>query len=401
MQPDVSVTIYPVSTFMQQAKGLLEGAFPWLWVTGEISNLVLAQSGHVYFTLKDAQAQVRCAFFKTGARRLPFTLQNGQQVVIQARVSLYEARGDFQLIVLQLQPAGEGALQLAFLQLKQKLTAEGLFDPARKRPLPRFPKTIGVITSSSGAVIRDILTITQRRSPVTSVIIYPTLVQGKPAAAQIAASIALANQRQEVEVLLLARGGGSLEDLWAFNEEVVARAIAASQLPTISAIGHETDFTIADFVADLRAPTPSAAAELLTPDLSSWIRQVEQQFRLLQQAMLRQLQHSQQQLLTLQQRVQHPEQRLNEFALRLQHLNARLQRSGMDNWTQAQQALARLAEKLHTVSPLQTLERGYAIATQQSTQALVRDAAQLQLKEELQLRFAKGSCLATVTQINE
>lgn len=401
MQSDTSAALYQVSEFMQQAKSLLEGSFPWLWVTGEISNLVTAQSGHVYFTLKDAQAQVRCAFFKPGARRLPFTLQNGQQVVMQARVSLYEARGDFQLIVLALQPAGEGALQLAFLQLKQKLNAEGLFDPARKRPIPAFPKTIGIITSSAGAALRDILIVTQRRSPVTSLVIYPTLVQGTLAGEQIAQMIQVANQRREVDVLLLARGGGSLEDLWAFNEEVVARAIANSALPTVSAIGHETDFTIADFVADLRAPTPSAAAELLTPDFGTWLAQFSQHFRLLQHAARKQLQRLQQGLLNLQQRVVHPQQRLQAFALRTHHLGDRLLRCGNIQLQQAQQHVAHLADKLHTVSPLQTLQRGYAIASDANTRSIVRDASQLQPRDRLIVRFAQGECLAEVVETTQ
>lgn len=245
---------------------MLEGSFRTLWVKGEISNLATPASGHMYFSLKDATSQVRCAFFKGRNRLLKFKPENGDEVLIQANVSLYEGRGEFQLIVQDMEPAGLGALQKAFEQLKAKLAAEGLFSDIHKKPLPEYPKTIGVITSPTGAAIRDILTTLKRRYPLADVIIYPVPVQGTSAANEIASMINKANGRKECDVLILARGGGSLEDLWSFNEEVVARAMFDASIPIVTGVGHEIDFTIADFVADLRAPTPTSAAEHVSPD---------------------------------------------------------------------------------------------------------------------------------------
>ena len=262
--PPVATTprkIYTVSQLNRETGQLLSRHFLSIRVEGEISNLSTPASGHVYFSLKDANAQVRCAMFKNQRRRGGFKPENGKQVIVTAEVSLYEPRGDYQLIVEHIEEAGDGALRRAFDALKLKLSAEGLFDAANKQSLPALPKAIGVITSPSGAAIRDILTVLQRRFPAIPVIIYPTAVQGTNAQHEIAGAIAIANKSWQCDVLILARGGGSLEDLWAFNEEKVARAIATSSIPIISGIGHETDFTIADFAADLRAPTPSAAAE--------------------------------------------------------------------------------------------------------------------------------------------
>ena len=255
--------IYSVAELSLEIRNLLERQFPDVWVTGEVSNLRAAGSGHLYFTLKDETAQLRAVCFRNQARYLKFKPQDGLAVIARGRLSVYEARGEYQLYVEFLEPAGLGALQLAFEQLKQKLAAEGLFDPARKKPLPMLPRVIGVVTSPTGAVIRDILRILHRRFRNINVLIYPVKVQGEGAAQEIAQGIEYFNRQAPVDVMIVARGGGSLEDLWAFNEEVVARAIAASKIPVISAVGHETDFTIADFVADLRAPTPSAAAELV------------------------------------------------------------------------------------------------------------------------------------------
>ena len=255
--------IYSVAELSLEIRNLLEKQFPDVWVTGEVSNLRAAGSGHLYFTLKDETAQLRAVCFRNQARYLKFKPQDGLAVIARGRLSVYEARGEYQLYVEFLEPAGLGALQLAFEQLKQKLAAEGLFDPARKKPLPMLPRVIGVVTSPTGAVIRDILRILRRRFRNINVLLYPVKVQGEGAAQEIAQGIEYFNRQAPVDVMIVARGGGSLEDLWAFNEEVVARAIAASKIPVISAVGHETDFTIADFVADLRAPTPSAAAELV------------------------------------------------------------------------------------------------------------------------------------------
>src|SRR5690606_2193067 len=261
---------YTVSALNREARLILERRFVGLWVEGEISDLSRPSSGHLYWTLKDATGQIRCAMFRQQNRPLAFPLANGDQVLVRARVTLYEARGEFQLIVEEVEAAGEGLLRRRFEALKRKLAAEGLFDTARKRPLPRVPRRIGVVTSATGAAIRDVLIALRRRFPAIPVLIYPTPVQGEGAAQEIRRTLELAGRRAECDVLILTRGGGSLEDLWSFNEEIVARAIAASPIPVIVGVGHETDFTIADFVADLRAPTPSQAAELAVPDCREW-----------------------------------------------------------------------------------------------------------------------------------
>jgi exodeoxyribonuclease VII large subunit len=268
--------IYSVSRLVRETRAVLEGSFPLLWISGEISNLAQPASGHIYFSLKDEIAQVRCAMFRMRRQQLRFQPANGQQVLVRARVSLYEARGELQLIVEHMEPAGEGALRLAFEQLKQKLGAEGLFDSDKKKPLPELPRQLGIITSPSGAAIRDLLSVLRRRFPALPVVLYPVQVQGTEAPRQIVRMLQLANRREECDVLILSRGGGSLEDLQPFNEEAVARAIHASRIPVVSGVGHEIDFTIADFVADHRAPTPSAAAELVAPDRLAWRRQLQQ-----------------------------------------------------------------------------------------------------------------------------
>ena len=252
-------TVYSVSELNQTIRGLLESEFPLIWVEGEISNLAQPSSGHMYFSLKDESAQVRCAMFRGRNQFLRFTPENGQKVVIRARVSLYEARGEFQLIAEHMEDAGAGALQRAFEELKARLAAEGLFDESLKQDIPELPTRIGVITSPTGAAIRDVLSVLQRRFPAIPVLVYPVPVQGDGAAEKIVATLQLASKRKDCDVLLLVRGGGSLEDLWSFNEEIVARAIVASEIPVVCGVGHEVDFTIADFAADVRAPTPSAA----------------------------------------------------------------------------------------------------------------------------------------------
>ena len=259
-----------MSRLNREARGLLEAGLPSLWITGELSNLSRPASGHWYFTLKDEDAQVRCAMFRQRNLAVRAAPRDGMQVMLRARVGLYEARGEFQLIVDHLEEAGEGELRRRFEALKLKLAAEGLFDAARKRALPRFPSRVGIVTSATGAALRDVLHVLARRFPAVSVLLYPVPVQGAGAAGEIAAMLALAGRRAEVDVLLLVRGGGSLEDLWAFNDEGLARAIAILDLPVITGIGHEVDFTIADFVADVRAPTPSAAAELAVQDAAAW-----------------------------------------------------------------------------------------------------------------------------------
>ncbi|MGH8452978.1 MAG: exodeoxyribonuclease VII large subunit, partial [Nevskiales bacterium] len=321
--------IYTVSRLNEQVKDLLEHSFPPLWVEGEISNFIAHGSGHWYLSLKDEQAQVRCAMFRGRNQTAGFLPKNGMQVLVRARVSLYTPRGEFQLILEHMEPSGEGALRRAFEQLKQKLQAEGLFDEALKQPLPPAPGCIGVITSPTGAAIRDILNVLRRRYPLGEVVVYPVPVQGVEAAPAIVRALQTAATRQECDLLIVARGGGSLEDLWAFNEEIVARAIHACPIPVVSGVGHEIDFTIADFVADLRAPTPSAAAELCSPDTGEWRARLERMPSLMAQSQQRRLLQFAQRRDFLAKRLSqlHPGRRLEQFMQRLDEFDQRLARS--------------------------------------------------------------------------
>ncbi|MSQ68502.1 MAG: exodeoxyribonuclease VII large subunit [Gammaproteobacteria bacterium] len=320
----MSRDVYTVSRLNREVRASIEGNFGAQWVAGEISNLARPASGHLYFSLKDPSAQARCAMFRLRAGQLSFRPTDGMQVLAYARISFYEPRGEFQLVVEHLEPAGEGLLRLRFEALKQKLAAEGLFETARKRPLPAWPRAIGVVTSPTGAAVRDILQVLARRNPSIRVFVYPCAVQGVAAAGEIIAAIAAANRRAECEVLIVARGGGSLEDLWSFNEEAVVRAIGASRLPTICGIGHEIDFSLADFAADVRAPTPSAAAEISAPER----RAVLQQFNGLQRRLRTTLAHcltlSRQRLVGAQGRLVHPGRRIEQHQQRLDALVGRL-----------------------------------------------------------------------------
>ncbi|MDH3000154.1 exodeoxyribonuclease VII large subunit [Chelonobacter oris] len=334
-------TIYSVSQLNHQARLLLEGNLGQVWLSGEISNFSQPISGHWYLSLKDESAQVRCAMFRMKNMRVAFKPQNGMQVLVKASVSLYEPRGDYQLIIDSMQPAGDGLLQQQFERLKQKLAAEGLFAQQLKKAIPHFNRTIGIVTSKSGAALQDILQVLQRRDPSLEVVIYPTQVQGKEATAEIVQMIELANRRNEVEVLIVGRGGGSLEDLWCFNEEAVARAIFASEIPIISAVGHETDVTIADFVADLRAPTPSAAAELVSRDQKELLQQLQYRQQHLEIAFDRLFSRKQQQWERLSLRLshQHPSKQLQLRRQQTRQLIARLNqavRRALDNQTQQQ-----------------------------------------------------------------
>ena len=351
--------VLSVSDLNRAARGLLEGGFPLLWVEGEISNLARPASGHLYFSLKDSQAQVRCALFKNRGQLLRFKPADGMKVLVRGRVSLYEPRGDYQFIAEHLEEAGHGALQRAFEELKTRLAKEGLFDPALKRPLPTVPRCIGVITSPSGAALHDILTVIRRRYPIARVVLYPTPVQGEGAAAKIAAMIAKASERAECDVLILARGGGSLEDLWAFNEEPVARAIRASRIPLVSGVGHEIDYSIADFAADLRAPTPTGAAELVTPDLGEWQRRLAQRAEHLQQIQSRLLQDLRRRLDWCVERLQqlHPSRILRDRSQRLDELQLRLARSTRTHLRHERTRLAGLQTALYAQSPSQQLRR--------------------------------------------
>lgn len=359
----MSDTIYSVSQLNQTARLMLENQLGLIWLTGEISNFTQPVSGHWYLTLKDENAQVRCAMFRQKNLRATFRPQNGQQVLVRASVSLYEPRGDYQLIIESIHPAGEGALQQQFEALKNKLAAEGLFATHFKKKLPHFTQTVGIITSQTGAALQDILQILQRRDPSLKIVIYPTSVQGKDAAFEITEMLELANKRQEVDVLIVGRGGGSLEDLWCFNEEVVARAIFHSQLPIISAVGHETDITISDFVADLRAPTPSAAAELVSRNQAELMSQLEYQKERL--------------TISLDRLFQQKQYQLQQLTLSLQHRHPQTQ------WRHQQYQLSQLAQRLITANKYYLQQRQQAIQAQQIK--LWRFPFVLNLKKQQQL----------------
>ncbi len=437
--------IYTVSRLNREAKAILEGSFPPIWIEGEISNLSRPASGHVYFSLKDAQAQVRCAFFRQYQRLLGITLKDGLHVLLRARVSLYEGRGDYQIIVEHLEEAGEGALRRAFDALKERLAREGLFDVAHKQPLPRLPNRIGIVTSPSGAVLHDIVTTLRRRFPAIAVLVYPVPVQGEGAAEKIAAALRRAGERRDCDALILARGGGSLEDLWPFNEEIVARAIYACPIPVVSGVGHETDFTIADMVADARAPTPTAAAEMLSPDQQEWLAQyarIEGRLVTLMRGRLRnQSQHLdwlgsrlvhprnriallQQQLGALSRRLSlaqlarlhrarsqwqeatarlhrhSPLPRLHALTLANRHFRVRLEAGMKRRLERAEARLRQVMQTLHALSPLATLERGYAIVQRPDTGAVVTDVAAVRPGDRVKTRLARGylECLVEKTR---
>lgn len=328
--------IYPVSRLVKEVRLLLDGSFPLLWVEGEISNLAMPGSGHIYFTLKDAAAQVRCAMFRGRNQQLRFTPENGMQVLLRVKVTMYEGRGEFQLVVEHMEPAGSGALQRAYEALKARLGQEGLFDTAHKKSLPALPKTIGIVSSPDGAAVHDVLSVLKRRFPSINIILYPVAVQGEMAPAQIAEAIKTADARQECDVLIVGRGGGSLEDLWSFNDERVARAIFSCDVPVISAVGHEIDFSIADFVADVRAPTPSAAAELAVPDANQLSRHVQQLYQQLTLRLTGWLQQQQRHLRYLQQRLPKPQQQLRLQQQIISRLD-RQQQAAMQRFLQAKQ----------------------------------------------------------------
>ena len=424
--------VISVAELNRLARSAIERSVPLVWVAGEISNFKRYDSGHCYFTLKDAAAQVDAVMFRHKAQYLDWIPQNGMQVEVRATATVYEARGKFQLVVDAMRRAGLGALYAAFEKLKAKLEAEGLFDPAIKRALPPFPRTVGVVTSPQAAALRDVISALRRRMPGIAVIIYPTPVQGEGAGAKIAEAISLAGQRAECDVLIVCRGGGSIEDLWAYNEEAVARAIRACPLPVVSGVGHETDFTIADFAADLRAPTPTAAAELVSPDGVKLRRDTALLGQQLSRVFARVIEDRMQRLDYLSRRLTHPGERIRNQEVHLQHLASRLHggwRRGAEerSWAlrdavqrlraaapdlsllmQQQQELARRlrgtarertamsAERLAGIrahllhlNPQRVLERGYSI-TETVDGRIVRDGAQLAADQELQLTLAKG-----------
>lgn len=373
-----------------EAGALLTSHFGAIWVLGEISNLSRPSSGHLYFSLKDDKAQIRCALFRFQHQQINFALENGQQVLVQAQVSLYEPRGDFQLIVLNVQLAGAGKLQLAFEQLKKTLEKAGLFDEKNKKPLPIFPKCIGVITSSTAAALRDIVKVLHRRFPSIPIIIYPTQVQGDNAATQIAAAIKQANHRAECDVLILARGGGSLEDLWPFNEAIVAYAIFESVIPIVTGIGHQTDFTIADFVADLRAPTPSAAAEYVTPNREEYVNFLSQQLARLQKNIFAQLKSHQNNLLHLQKRLQHPGEKLRQQAQSLDQLENHFMRVMQFYMRNKREKIVYYAKVLETLSPLKILQRGFSMTRDKKSGKLIRHCNDVAIGDAIVTRLSDG-----------
>jgi len=435
--------IYSVSRLNLEARQLLEQGFPRLWLEGELSNVSRPSSGHLYFTLKDARAQIRAAMFRTRNQAIRFRPEEGLQVLVRARVSLYEPRGDYQLIVEHMEEAGDGALRRAFEELKRRLDAEGLFDAAGKQPLPLLPQRIGVITSPSGAAVRDVISVLRRRFPAIPVLIYPVPVQGKEAGGEIANAIRRASARADCDVLILTRGGGSLEDLWPFNEEVVARAIHDCRIPLVSAIGHEIDFTIADFVADRRAATPSAAAELVVPDQLEWLANLTHLATRLENRLRHTLSDDQRRLAWLEQRLQqvHPGQylrqqaqrldeleqrarllttlRINELKSSLEELHTNLQRHSPSQLLGRHKLLHSLLEhrlgtaiqgllegkrrrlelacrSLDTISPLATLQRGYAIVSRLPERRILRQAAKVKAGDRVEARLADGTLVCTV-----
>jgi len=389
--------IYSVSALNSAARALLESGLPLLWVEGEISNLSRPASGHIYFSLKDEAAQVRCAMFRPQLRLSDVRPENGIHVLVRARVSLYEARGDFQLIVEQMEAAGEGLLRLQFERLKKRLAEEGLFDPARKRPLPVLPKRVGIITSPSGAAIRDILSVLKRRFPAIPVLIYPVPVQGSEAPAAIVQALQTAGRRRDCDVLILARGGGSLEDLWAFNDEAVARAIHACPIPVVSGVGHEIDFTIADFVADVRAPTPSVAAEMVSPSRDEWLAALFQKHRRLMRVQSGRLAQWRLSLDRLTRRLKHPGQRLREQTQRLDELELRMANALRHQLRHGQARIAALATRLHARSPaLRLRELQLQLSATQRRQRL---AIAQQLQRKQQRLAALGRALDAVSPL--
>jgi exodeoxyribonuclease VII large subunit len=398
MQMKAERDVYSVARLNSEARRLLEAGLPTLWVEGEISNFSCPASGHWYFTLKDRDAQIRCAMFRARNSIVGFRPKDGQQLMLRGRVSLYEPRGDYQLIAEAMEDAGEGALRREFEKLKAKLAAEGLFGIDLKRPLPSMPRRIAVVTSPTGAAVRDVLHILARRFPPAAVLVFPTPVQGAAATPAIVAAIDAVSARGDCDVLIVARGGGSIEDLWCFNDERVARAIRRCSIPVVTGIGHEIDFTIADFAADVRAPTPSGAAELVVPDRRTLLAAVGMATSRLQAAVQRQLTRAQQRHIELMQRLQraHPGNQLRQQTQRLDELDMRLRRAWETSLTRVRQRLLLAQRGLDAISPLATLDRGFAIVTR-ADGSVLQDVAEARPGEQIEARLARGTLLAQVT----
>jgi exodeoxyribonuclease VII large subunit len=438
--------ILTVSELTQEIKNILDLKFSDIWIEGEISNLRIPPSGHIYFTLKDDFSQIRAVLFKMQARTLRFVLQDGLHVVCRGRVSVYERRGEYQLILEEVEPKGIGALQLAFLQLKDRLEKEGLFDPAHKKPIPMIPQTIGIVTSPTGAVIRDMLHIIHRRFENIHILLHPVRVQGEGASLEIAKAIEDFNKRMNVDVIIVGRGGGSLEDLWSFNEEIVVRAIYHSKIPIVSAVGHETDYTISDFVADLRAPTPSAAAELVVRDkreIKNTLHYLEER---LENQILQTLQENRTNLSHLKKMLTDPRKKIEEYFLRVDDLVNRFriltswilkrkrerslhlsERLSLQNPIQRvknlrlaiseigkrlgqtmrysveiqRQKVEGIFGKLGSLSPLSILQRGYSITRKFPSLQILRDAAHIREGDKVEVRLHKGTLLCGVEKVHD
>jgi exodeoxyribonuclease VII large subunit len=387
--PRDAAPVVSVSALLKSVRETLERRFPLAWIAGEISNFRPAASGHWYFTLKDEAAQVDCVMFRGRAAALDWQPTEGMRVEARALVTLYEPRGRFQLNVEHMRRAGLGPLYERFLKLKAKLEAEGIFDPAAKRPIPEHPKQIGVLTSLQAAALRDVLTTLRRRNPSIPVIVYPVPVQGEGASAKIAQMLATASQRAECDVLLLVRGGGSIEDLWQFNEEAVARAIRASRIPVVVGVGHETDVTIADFAADRRAPTPTAAAEMVSPSREELLARAGELAQRATREALRRIEYAMQAVDALARRLVHPRKRLRTSRQLLGQLATRLALAAARRMDQFDAQLARLKAGLASLNPEAVLERGYSL-TRDAQGVVVRDAAKLQVGERLTTTLARG-----------
>ncbi len=436
--------ILTVTELTQEIKETLEEKFYDVWVEGEISNLRIPSSGHLYFTLKDDFSQIRAVLFRMRSRGLRFIPEDGLHIICRGRVSLYEKRGEYQLILEEMEPKGIGALQLAFLQLKERLEKEGLFDPSHKKPIPLLPQTIGIITSPTGAVIRDMIHIIHRRFENVGILLYPVRVQGKGASREMAEAIRYFNKMKNVDVIILGRGGGSLEDLWAFNEEEVARAIYRSKIPIISAVGHETDYTISDFVADLRAPTPSAAAELVVKEKRELMRTLRSLRDRLQNQILQNLEGMRKSIAYLRRRLIHPKKRIEDLFIRVDDLSHRIERSILNEVKRKRerttfleqrtllrspmhqikilrsslhetekeivQRIKRLMElkrerlhgilgKLESLSPLSVLQRGYSITRKLPSLKILRDSSEVKKGDQVEVRLYRGALTCKVEKV--
>lgn len=392
-----------VSQLTAYLKGVIEESFPTVWVAGEISNLARPRSGHLYMTLKDSGAQIRAVMWASSAARMPFELKEGQAVIAQGSVEVYAPQGSYQLIMRKIEPQGIGSLQLAFEQLKERLAKEGLFSPDRKLSLPRYPQRIGVVTSPSGAAVRDFLQVALRRWPKADITVIPAKVQGPGAAASIVAAINDAHRiKPPLDVIVVTRGGGSLEDLWCFNEEPVVRAIAASRLPIVSAVGHEIDVTLADFAADVRALTPSEAAERIVPELAAVTESLDQMRRRMEKPIRQTIAYRREQLRHLAARpaLARPYQMVHDRSRRLDDLDNRARRATRNLLAVNERKLQRVAAALSALSPLAVLARGYSVTQRLDDTAVIKHHDQVQIGDEIQTQLDKGKLISNVTRID-